>query len=135
MRRAAASPALLLPALVVVLATPACAPAPDQARGSTAADTVAAPRDSLAARGPDSVSVWFTLERQDHDSAGRACLDRGLEIRRGARRIAVPLLYTEEAPRLVDDTTMEAVLYRSCVPLDRYRVDLRTGQPVPVRAP
>jgi hypothetical protein len=97
--------------------------------------TVAAgsvPADSLAASAP-GLEVWFTMARNDRGADGRLCTDRTLEIRRGPSRIAVPLLYTGEAPRIVNDTTLEAVLYRGCRPLARYRVDTRTGQPTPMR--
>ena len=110
-----------------------------QAAAGTASDSAAAsaaatgPADSLAASGSHGLEVWFTLARDDQSADGRHCTDRTLEIRRDTSRIAVPLLYTGEAPRIVNDTTLEAVLYRGCRPLARYRVDTRTGQPTPVR--
>jgi hypothetical protein len=111
---------------------------PPAAAGSdtAAAATVAAapvPADSLAASAPGGLEVWFTMARNDRGADGRLCTDRTLEIRRGPGRVAVPLLYTGEAPRIVNDTTLEAVLYRGCRPLARYRVDTRTGQPTPMR--
>jgi hypothetical protein len=57
-------------------------------------------------------------------------MERGLEIRRGGTRVRVPLLYTGESPTLLDDTTMRAVLWTNCKPLEKYRVDLRTGRPL-----
>ena len=65
------------------------------------------------------------------DSAdGRRCVDRAIEIRRGGTRVPVPLLYTGEAPEIVNDTTLRARLSNGCRPGDAYLVDLRTGRPV-----
>ncbi|MEO8226882.1 MAG: hypothetical protein ABI637_05585 [Gemmatimonadota bacterium] len=98
---------------------------------TAAAAPVAAPPDSLVVTGR-GLEVWFTLARTDHAADGAACTDRTIEIRRGERRVAVPLLYTEQAPRMLDDSTLEATLYRNCQPAGRYHVDTRTGQPAPV---
>jgi hypothetical protein len=111
-------------------APPAARPTSDSAALSAAAT---GSRDSLAVSGPNGLEVWFTLSRDDEAADGQHCTDRTLEIRRDTSRVAIPLLYTEEAPRIVNDTTLEAVLYRACRPLARYRVDTRTGQPTPVR--
>ena len=91
------------------------------------------PADSLALSAPGGVQVWFTLARADNAPDGKRCQERGLEIRRGSARIPVPLLYTGEAPRLINDTMVRARLWKSCTPGDSYLVDLRTGRPV--RAP
>ncbi len=91
------------------------------------------PADSLVARGPGGVEIWFTLAREDTAPDGTRCTARTLEIRRGATRTPVPLLYTQEVPHIVNDTTLEATIYRACAPTDRYRVDLRSGQPTPMR--
>ena len=120
-----------------IVAAVSCRRAPPAA--GTASDSLAAPaaaigsRDSLAASGPNGLEVWFTLSRDDEAADGKHCTARTLEIRRDTSRIAVPLLYTGEAPRIVNDTTLEAVLYRACRPIAGYRVDTRTGQPTPVR--
>ena len=45
----------------------------------------------------------------------------------------VPLLYTGESPVRVDDSTVQVHLFRDCRPDALYRVELRTGQPTPVR--
>ena len=98
---------------------------------SRVADSGAAsqPADSVAvSRGP--IEVWFTLARAAQASDGKPCLERGLEIRRGERRAQVPLLYTGESPILLSDTTMRAVLWNGCQPVDTYLVDLRSGRPV-----
>jgi hypothetical protein len=120
-----------------IVAAVSCRPAESADR--TAADSgatsaaAAGPADSLAASSPNGLEVWFTLARDDQAADGHHCTDRTLEIRRDTSRIAIPLLYTGEAPRIVNDTTLEAVLYRGCRPLARYRVDTRTGQPTPMR--
>ncbi len=121
-------------AIVAAISCRAAQPAAGTASDSAAASTAATvPADSLAASGAGGLEIWFTLARDDQGADGRHCTDRTLEIRRGTSRIAVPLLYTGEAPRIVNDSTLEAVLYRGCRPLARYRVDARTGQPTPVR--
>ena len=97
--------------------------------GPAADSTPAPPADSLVATAPGGTEVWFTLARPDSGEGGR-CTDRAIEIRRGAARIPVPLLYTGTAPQMVDDTTLRASLSNRCRPGDSYLVDLRTGHPV-----
>ena len=89
-----------------------------------------APADSLVLRTPRGVEVWLTLTRDGRDSSGVACVERGLEIRDGTRRTAVPLLYPREVPRLVTESTVSVRLWTHCRPGPEYRVNLRTGQPV-----
>jgi hypothetical protein len=86
-------------------------------------------QDSLLLSNRAGTEVWFTLARTGRAADGRTCVERGLEIRRGGARIPVPLLYTGEAPTLVNDTTLRAVLWNHCTPLNPYLVDLRTGHP------
>ncbi len=88
------------------------------------------PPDSLALRTREGVELWFTLAREDRDSAGAACVERGLEIRDGTRRTPVPLLYTRDVPRVVNDSTVSARLWTACAAGPVYRVSLRTGQPI-----
>jgi hypothetical protein len=90
--------------------------------------------DSLVATGPDGTEVWFTLARAGHSPDGSSCVERGLEIRRGADRIQVPLLYTGTVPVLLDSSTMRAQLWNHCRPVDTYLVDMRTGRPVRQRS-
>jgi hypothetical protein len=99
----------------------------------SAADTPAqaGPADTLVAKGA-LADLWLTHAREARDSAGGACVERALEIRREGRRIPVPLLYTAEAPRFVDDSTAEVHLWGDCRPTKLYRVNLTTGQPQPV---
>jgi hypothetical protein len=78
----------------------------------------------------DGQEVWFTLARTGRAPDGTTCVERGLEIRTGAKRLPVPLLYTREAPVLLNDSTMRAVLWTNCKPGEAYRVDLRNGRPV-----
>jgi hypothetical protein len=89
-----------------------------------------APQDSLAMVVGDGQEVWFTLARTGRAPDGTTCVERGLEIRTGAKRLPVPLLYTREAPVLLNDSTMRAVLWTNCKPGEAYRVDLRNGRPV-----
>lgn len=100
-------------------------PAPAQA---------AAPADSLVLETP-TASVWHTLSRLGVSATGDTCLERTIEIRRAdsAPPIRVPLLYTRDVPTVIDDSTLEARVYRDCIPGTRYRIDMRTGQPTPVR--
>lgn len=94
----------------------------------------AAPADSLVLETP-SASVWHTLSRLGISATGDTCLERTIEIRGAdsAPPIRVPLLYTRDVPTVIDDSTLEARVYRDCVPGTRYRIDMRTGQPTPVR--
>ncbi len=87
-----------------------------------------APKDSLAVTGP-GVEIWFTLSRGGKSPDGSPCTDRAIELRRDGKRIPVPLLYTQEAPSIVNDTTARAILYTGCVAGDAYLVDLRSGRP------
>jgi hypothetical protein len=86
-------------------------------------------RDSLVLKTADGSEIWFTEGRAGHDSAGRACSERSVEIRRGERRIRVPLLYTGTAPVPRGAHEIEAELWLDCRPMARYRVDLETGRP------
>jgi hypothetical protein len=96
----------------------------------SASSQPAAPADSLVAKAPGGVEIWFTLAREAKGADGRTCVDRTLEIRRGGSRVPVPLLYTGSAPEIVNDTTMRARLSDHCAPGDAYLVDLRSGRPV-----
>ncbi len=91
------------------------------------------PADSLALSAPGGVEVWFTASRRAADSAGQPCVERVMEIRRDSTRVAIPLLYTGSAPRLVNDSTLEAPIWLNCRPGNVYQVNLRTGQPVRVK--
>jgi hypothetical protein len=81
---------------------------------------------------PTGIQLWFTLARADSGPSGD-CVARAVEIRQGATRRAVPLLYTTTAPEIIDDTTARAWLDDHCRRGDRYRIDLRNGRPVPER--
>jgi hypothetical protein len=94
---------------------------------------VAALTDSLVLTTPGGAEVWFTLQRPAADKNGRQCVERGLEIRRQGKRTRVPLLYTNDAPTLFNDSVMRAMLWKDCTPDVPYLVNLRTGQPVPER--
>lgn len=90
--------------------------------------------DSLVATGARGSEIWFTLARVGRRADGTSCVERGLEIRRGPRRIPVPLLYTGAAPTFVDETTLHAELWNQCRPVAAYRVSLLTGRPVRERS-
>ena len=89
--------------------------------------------DSLVLTTRAGAEVWFTLQRPAADRNGRQCVERGLEIRSQGKRTRVPLLYTNAAPTLLNDSVMRAMLWKDCTPDVPYLVNLRTGQPVPER--
>jgi hypothetical protein len=97
-----------------------------------AAEAPARLADSLALRAPDGTEVWFTDSRSASDSAGVACTERVMELRRAGTRIPVPLLYTGERPELVNDSTFRAHIWLRCRPGNLYEVNLRTGFPTRV---
>lgn len=106
---------------------------PGNAAGEApAAPAAAAPADSLALS-IGGAEVWYTLARPGRSQSGEPCVDRALEIRRGERRIPVPLLYTGTPPEPVDDTTFRARLSDHCAPGASYLVNLTTGRPTPER--
>jgi hypothetical protein len=102
---------------------------------AAAGDTLPAgrPATTLALRSPSGTEVWFTAARSAVDSTGRPCLERVMEIREGDRRFPIPLLYTGAAPRLVNDSVIEAAIWLHCRPGNVYRVSLRSGQPMRVK--
>jgi hypothetical protein len=118
--------------MLAILVAGACRPTPSHRVPEQAQQ--AYPPDSLVFSGAHGVEVWFTLARSATAADGRSCEERGIEIRRGGTRIAVPLLYTAEPPELLNDSTMRARLWTNCKPGDVYLVDLRTGRPVRERA-
>ncbi len=100
------------------------------ARSTTSDSTAAVPSsESLAVSGPGTVEIWYTHSRTGKRPDGSDCVDRAIEIRRGSERIPVPLLYTGEAPRIVNDSMARAILYTGCRAGDAYLVDLRNGRP------
>jgi hypothetical protein len=103
---------------------------PERPPAPATSGAVREPAESLAVSDGEGVEIWFTLARTGRGSDGKPCLERGLEIRQAGSRVPVPLLYTGETPTLLNDTTMRAVLWTHCKPLDPYLVDLRTGRPV-----
>jgi hypothetical protein len=85
--------------------------------------------DSLVLTLGGGAEVWFTAMRQGKDSAGTACIERAVEVRRDSLRLPVPLLYTREAPLPLNDSQFRAVLYRDCMPVAVYRVGAADGMP------
>ena len=116
---------------VALVATAACGNRADRptSSGQDSAQ-LSAPAESLMATTAGGTMIWFTLARNATGPDGSRCVERGIEIRRGATRLKVPLLYTGSAPVLLNDSTMRAVLWTHCTPGDAYLVDLQTGQPV-----
>ncbi|MDH5282459.1 MAG: hypothetical protein OEW80_01095 [Gemmatimonadota bacterium] len=91
------------------------------------------PADSLALTMPAGIEIWFTASRAAVSAHGVPCVERVMEIREGASRRVIPLLYTGAPPRLVNDTTIEADIWLNCRPGNVYQVSVRTGRPVRVR--
>jgi hypothetical protein len=102
----------------------------DRPVAQPAASVPARPPDSLVLTTPQGVEVWFTLARPGKAADGTPCIDRAIQIRKEGARIPVPLLYTNRAPELVNDTMLRARLSDHCRPGDAYLVDLRSGRPV-----
>ena len=90
---------------------------------------VARPADSLVLEVPGGITVWFTQSRDAKDSLGVPCIERALEVRQDTSHRGVGLLYTREAPTLLDKDAMRAVLYNNCIPGAAYRVDYATLSP------
>jgi hypothetical protein len=103
---------------------------PVVAAGSETPSGPTSPPDSLVLGLPRGIELWYTLAREEKDSSGAGCVERTLEIRTPTAKIPVPLLYTRDVPRLVNDSTVSARIWNRCVPGDEYRINLRTGQPV-----
>lgn len=112
---------------VVTVVTVACAPAPQ--RDQEPPQAPPAPSDSLALEAPGGITVWFTQTREAKDSLGNSCRERALEVRQDTTRRGVGLLYTREAPTLLDQDHMRAVLYNNCAPGPVYRVNFATLSP------
>src|SRR5688572_19562647 len=120
---------------VVLAAAVACGNQADRSTHSGQDSVpVSTPAESLVATSSGGTEIWFTLARNATGPDGLRCVERGIEIRRGATRLKVPLLYTGSAPVLLNDSTMRAVLWTHCSPGDAYLVNLKSGQPVRERA-
>lgn len=113
--------------MVAILACGNQVDRPNDSTQVSAQTAVAA--ESLVATSTNGTEIWFTLVRNATGADGLRCIERGIEIRRGATRIKVPLLYTRSAPVLLNDSTMRAVLWTHCNPGVAYLVDLHSGQP------
>ncbi|MEO8448859.1 MAG: hypothetical protein ABI647_03655 [Gemmatimonadota bacterium] len=123
-----------LAVLAALLAACADRPRPAQTAVAPPAAAVSqSPGDSLVLSLERGASIWLTEERIGHDSAGTACSERSVEIRRDSTRIRVPLLYTRSPVKPAGTGFVLAVLSTSCRPLAEYRVDLATGRPIKVR--
>ena len=111
----------------------ACEKPAEEARKPPVSTTETPPPDTLVLRTGAGAEVWLSLARTAKGTDGTACVERGLEIRHGSNRVKVPLLYTGSPPVLLNDTTIRAVLWNHCAPVEPYLVDLRSGRPVPAR--
>jgi hypothetical protein len=85
--------------------------------------------DSLILTAPGGAEVWFTDGRVAQDGRGVTCSERVMEIRTPLDTVPVPLLYTGEAPTLVNDSTLRATVWLNCQPGALYHVNIRTGRP------
>ncbi len=120
--------------LVPLLLLAGCGgPKPEASAADSTPAPPAMPAPELVLSAPGGVEVWFTDARPGTDANGGTCIERVMQIRRGAERIAIPLLYTGAPPRLVNDSTLEAPIWLHCRPGNVYQVNLRTGRPERVR--
>jgi hypothetical protein len=118
----------LLASLLVVAAC-GRAPRAEESVADTALAAPPRPADSLVLEAPGGVTVWFTDAREATSAAGEPCLERALEIRSDSTQRGVPLLYTREAPTLLGEDAIRAVLYNNCAAGAAYRVDFATISP------
>ena len=117
--------ALLLVALLCV----ACRPNVDQGgEPDNVPPAGVGPADSLVLTLPDSTEVWLVQGRQGIAADGSTCVERGVQLRKGARRDLVPLLYTRTAPAWVDGKLL-ATLSNRCADVATYTIDATTAQP------
>jgi hypothetical protein len=107
----------------------ACRPKLDQGGEPTnVPPAVVGTADSLVLMLPDSTEVWLVKGREGIGADGSTCLERGVQLRKGERRDLVPLLYTREAPRLLDGR-LTATLSNRCADVATYTIDVTTAQP------
>lgn len=125
-------PRTLALASFLILASACGTPEPQEEPTGELPDQTAVYRDSSILDGPGGRTVWWTDGRRAVGADGQECHERVMEIRSPSDTVAIPLLYTGAAPVVVDDTTIEAVVWRNCLATDRYLVDLRTGRPTRV---
>ena len=114
-----------LPALALLVA---CSkPAPPSSTLSTPAGPPA-PRDSLVLTLPDSTTVWLLAGRKGVAADSSTCDEWSIQVRKGADRHLVPLLYTRHAPRLARGKVL-AIQSNHCVDGDVYMIEPATGYP------
>lgn len=117
-------------AVVLAASSAGCGDEPPPADAATPSGRPAATFvDSLVLTAPGGAEVWFTDGRAAQDSLGAACSERVLEIRTARDTVAVPLLYTGEAPTLENDSTLRARVWLDCQARALYHVNIRTGRP------
>jgi len=121
---------ILFVAVVLTASSAGCGDEPPPADAATPSGRPAATfADSLVLTAPGGAEVWFTDGRAAQDSLGAACSERVLEIRTARDTVAVPLLYTGEAPTLENDSTLRARVWLDCQARALYHVNIRTGRP------
>ena len=120
---------LVASALAMMLA--ACGARGEPAPGAVPEVVQAPPAvaDSLVLTLAGGATVWLAEGRRAADSAGAACFERSVEIRRDSVRIKVPLLFTASLPTRVDDSTFRAELFRDCRPESAYLINIKDGMP------
>ena len=111
-----------------------CGGAPKPAPAREASATPAGPADSLVLTLADSTTVWMVRGREGVGADGTSCQERSIELRKGTRKLLVPLLYTRAAPRL-DHGKLYATLSNRCVDVAEYAIDPVTAYPTPRGGP
>lgn len=130
--RAWQSSSLIGTAMLLAVVGAGCRGPRDESRATPRAAAPAAPGDSLVLELEDGAQVWLAEGREAHDSAGAACYERSVEIRKAGGTITVPLLYTTRAPVVLDRGTLRAELSKACRVMAIYRVDVATGRPTKI---
>lgn len=118
------------PALLLGASLAACGEAPKPAPATAAPAAVAGPADSLVLTLADSTTVWMVRGRDAVSPDGTPCHEHSLELRKGPRKLLVPLLYTRAAPRL-DGGKLYATLSNRCADVAEYAIDPATAYPTP----
>jgi hypothetical protein len=85
--------------------------------------------DSLVLTMAGGATVWLAEGRRAVDSAGVACFERSVEIRRDSVKLKVPLLFTGSLPTKLTDSVFRAELFHNCRPESAYKISIRDGMP------
>jgi hypothetical protein len=123
---------LLAAAVVVATGCGGASPFPEgQAPGADSfpAAAPASVPDTLVLTTADGFEVWLTDLRTAQDSAGNACQERSVEIRRDTLALRVPLFYTRTPPTVLDRDHLRGELSRDCRTMAVYRIETATARP------